>query len=120
MDYSKMSDGEISVMLAHFLKPKFGAVISPHDKSGAQLSWKLFNTVQTAGYFPLSHAEHLFPTIKKHRIGVVPSGKTVWTASHDSGVSTTHRNPLRAAAIVYLLLQESANVPANPTGSDIR
>ena len=29
-------------------------------------------------------------------------------------------NPLRAAMIVFLMMQESANVPANSTGSDIR
>lgn len=102
-----MSDGEISVRLAQLLKPKFGAIISPHDKSGAQLSWKLFNTMQTTGYFPLSHAEHLFPAMKKYRIGLTPSGKTVWLASHESGISATHRNPLRAVVVVFLMLQES-------------
>ncbi|MCE1976272.1 DUF2591 family protein [Enterobacter roggenkampii] len=29
-------------------------------------------------------------------------------------------NPLRAAMIVFLMMQESANVPANSTGSDLR
>lgn len=114
MDYRNMSDGEISVRLARLLKPKFGAVISPYDKSGAQLSWALFNTMQTTGYFPLSRAEHLFPVMKKHRVGLAPSGKTIWQASHESGISATHRNPLRAVAIVYLTLQEPANVQGNP------
>lgn len=115
-----MSDGEISVRLAYFLMPKYSAVIHPRDESGAQLSWNWFNTVQNTGYFPLRRAEELFAAMKKHRIGLAPSGKTVWQASHESGISATHRNPLRAVAIVYLLLQESANVPANPTRSDIR
>lgn len=120
MDYSKLSDGEISVRLAYFLKPKYSATIHPRDDTAAQLSWNWLKTVQNTGYFPLRRAEELFPVMKKHRIGLVPSGKTVWQASHESGISATHRNPLRAVAIVYLLLQESANVPANPAGPDIR
>ena len=119
MDYSKMSDGELSVRLAYFLKPKFSAVISPYDPSGAQLSWNIFNLVQTTGYFPLRDAGHLFPIIKKHKISLQPVGKTVWAAWIDPGEVVKHRNPLRSAAIVYLM-QETANVPANSTGSDIR
>lgn len=114
MDYSKMSDGEMSVLLANILKPKYDAEISPHHSGGAQLSWDWCGTKATTGFFPLHKSEELFPAMKKHRIGLVPSGKTVWTASHDSGVTASHRNPLRAVAIVYLLLQESANVQDNP------
>lgn len=106
MDYSKLSDGEISVRLAYFLKPKYSAIINPHESTGAQLSWNWFNTVQTTGYFPLRRSEELFPVMKKHRIGLYPSGKTVWQASHESGISATHRNPLRAVAIVFLMMQE--------------
>ncbi|EJQ0793518.1 phage protein NinX family protein [Cronobacter malonaticus] len=106
-DYSKLSDGEISVRLAYFLKPKYSAVISPIDETGAQLSWNWFNTVQTTGYFPLRRAEDLFAVLKKHKIGISPAGRAVWRASHESGVSATHRNPLRAVAIVFLLMQES-------------
>ena len=108
MDYSKLSDGEISVRLAYFLKPKYSATINPHENTGAQLSWNWFNTVQSTGYFPLRRADELFPVLKKHRISLCPSGKTVWQASHESGVSATHRNPLRAVAIVFLMMQEAA------------
>ncbi|EOZ3059357.1 hypothetical protein ACVCCZ_002708 [Enterobacter hormaechei] len=120
MDYTKLSDGEISVRLAYFLKPKYSATIHPHENTGANLSWNWFNTVQSTAWFPLRRAEELYPAMKKHRIGLVPSGKTVWMASHELGFTATHRNPLRAVAIVYLLLQESSNVPANSTGSDLR
>ncbi|EMC3650520.1 DUF2591 family protein [Citrobacter braakii] len=37
-----------------------------------------------------------------------------------SGDGVEHENPLRAAMIVFLMMQESANVPVNPMGSDIR
>lgn len=102
-----MSDGEISVRLAYFLKPKCSATIHPHENTGANLSWNWFNTVQNVGYFPLRRAEELYPVMKKYRIGLTPSGKTVWLASHESGISATHRNPLRAVAVVFLILQES-------------
>lgn len=107
MDYSKLSDGEISVRLAYFLKPKYSATIHPDDKTGAQLSWNWLNTVQNTGYFPLRRAEDLFPAMKKNRIGLLPAGKNVWEARHESGLSATHRNPLRALAVVYLQLQEA-------------
>lgn len=106
VDYSKMSDGEISVMLAYYLKPKYSAVINPIDKTGAQLSWNWLNTVQTHGFFPLRRSEELFHVLKIHRIGLSPSGKTIWQASHESGANATHRNPLRAVAIVYLMIKE--------------
>ncbi len=91
MDYSKLSDGEISVRLAYFLKPKYSAIIHPHDSAGTQLSWNWFNTVQTTGYFPLRNAEQLFPALKKHRISLEASGKTVWTAFHESSIRCVSR-----------------------------
>jgi hypothetical protein len=106
-DYSKMSDGEISVRLAYYLKPKYSAIINPIDQTGAQLSWNWFNTVQTTGFFPLRRSEELFHVMKKNKIALSPSGKTVWKASHESGVAATHRNPLRALAIAFLMLKES-------------
>ncbi len=108
-DYSKVSDGEISVRLAYFLKPKYSATIHPYDQTGAKLSWNWLNTVQDTGYFPLRRADELFSVMKKHRIGLAPSGKTVWQASHESGISATHRNPLRAVAIVYLMMQDATH-----------
>lgn len=112
MDYSKLSDGEISVRVAYFLKPKYTATIHPRDDSGAQLSWNFLNAVATTGYFPLRRAEELFPALKKLRIAIEPAGKTVWKASHESGANATHRNPLRALAIVFLMIQEARLSPS--------
>jgi len=107
MDYSKMTDGEISVLIARYLNPKFSAVIHPRNDKGAQLAWQWLGSTQTTGFFPLSRVEELFPEMKKSRIGLLAAGKTVWEARHESGLSATHRNPLRAVAIVYLRLQEA-------------
>ncbi|MCV5934741.1 hypothetical protein OFO87_31980, partial [Escherichia coli] len=85
---------------AYFLKPKYTATIHPHENTGAKLSWNWFKTGQNTGYFPLRRAEELFTEMKKRRIGLIPSGKTVWTATHESGITSSHRNPLRAVAVV--------------------
>lgn len=107
MDYSQLSDGELSVKLAHYLKPKYRAEIHPLDASAAQLSWNLWNVWQTTGYYPLRDAEHLFPVMKKHKIALVPAGKTVWAAWVDPGEVVKHRNPLRAVAIIYLNMMDA-------------
>ncbi|WP_193165671.1 phage protein NinX family protein, partial [Enterobacter hormaechei] len=41
-------------------------------------------------------------------------------AFHPNDAYSFNDNPLRAAMIVFLMMQESANVPANSTGSDLR
>lgn len=107
VNYSKLSNGEISVLLARLLKPKYEADIHPHDDHGAQLSWDWFGTRHTTGYFPLRRSEDIFPAMLKNRIGIAPAGKTVWKAFHESGLQVNHRNPLRAAAIVLLSLNET-------------
>lgn len=109
MDYSQLSDGELSVRLAYFLKPKYSAVVHPNNSSGVQLSRNWLNTVQNTGYFPLHNADDLFRVVKKHRIALEPAGKTIWKASHEAVGSAKHRNPLRAVAIVFLMMQESSN-----------
>ncbi len=116
MNYSKMSNGEISVLLARQLKQKYDACIHPHDANGAELSWAWFGTRQSTGYFPLRRSEDLFPVMLKNRIGIAPEGKTVWKAFHDSGLQVNHRNPLRAAAIVFLMLMDAIEAKGNEQG----
>lgn len=41
-------------------------------------------------------------------------------AFHPNDAYSFNDNPLLAAMIVFLMMQESANVPANSTGSDLR
>ncbi|WP_258869237.1 hypothetical protein [Citrobacter koseri] len=61
MDYTKLSDGQISVLLANLLKPKYEAEISPHHSGGAQLSWDWCGTKATTGFFPLHKSGRAFP-----------------------------------------------------------
>lgn len=113
MNYKKIPDGEFSVLVAGLLKPKYKARVSPHNKSGAELVWDWFGTEQTTGFHPLRNADASFSAIKKKRIGLLPEGKTTWKAIHESGISATHKNPLRAALTVLLMLEGAANEQTN-------
>ncbi|WP_444655061.1 phage protein NinX family protein [Citrobacter portucalensis] len=53
-----------------------------------------------------------------HVGGVMTDG--CWCWDYDPDHHQDNINPLRAAMIVFLMMQDSANVPANSTGSDIR
>jgi len=43
-----------------------------------------------------------------------------WDMKKEPEISCAHTNPLRAAMTVFLMMQESANVQANPARPDIR
>lgn len=109
MNYSKMTDGEISVLLGKLLRPKFDVTAHPNNPKGAILSDRV-HTKWSYGYFPLSRSEDFFSEMLKYRIGITPAGKTVWKATHDSGLQVNHRNPLRAAAIVFLMLKAAEEI----------
>ena len=55
-------------------------------------------------------------------IGKWCAGRPYWVDGCEWQLDTDvmEANPLRAAMIVFLMMQESANVPANSTGSDLR
>ncbi|WP_249743798.1 phage protein NinX family protein [Citrobacter portucalensis] len=66
-----------------------------------------------------------WPIITSNRIALSPLFGGEWRASVDDecgfiSYTCSTENPLRAAMTVFLMAQESANVPANSTGSDIR
>jgi hypothetical protein len=112
-DYSKMSDFEINKCVALIVNPALAEMecydISSravfHDKSG------------TCGFSFISDPADAWPIIHYNRIGVIPApcyGE--WKAAHravgDDGTPhhfTQHTNPLRAAMIVFLKMQESKN-----------
>ncbi|HHA2000410.1 hypothetical protein [Enterobacter kobei] len=74
-------------------------------------------------------ADVAWQLIAKHRISIEFDGdhstepQTTWchTRNLDRTCGTDYqKNPLRAATITFLLMQELPNVPANSTGSDLR
>lgn len=107
MNYSKLSDGEISLLVGQRLKPGYEVILHPNNPKGAQLLWETFGRKHSYGFSPLARPEDLFSAMKKYRIGIAPAGKTVWKATHESGLQVNHKNPLRAAAIAFLMLRDA-------------
>lgn len=133
MDYSKMSDFEINRMVGDAV---FKGLWScrPGTAGNKSDSWYYGNA--DASFNPLSplpdycnDAAAAWPIIAAKKICLAfdvfaePQDGGGWVASPAYGWKTErvrHDNPLRAAMIVFLMIQESANVPANPAGSDLR
>ncbi|MBN9706208.1 DUF2591 family protein [Enterobacter roggenkampii] len=65
-----------------------------------------------------------WPIIVDNRISLLSveclNGDISWLAKNKACPSRGDKNPLRAAMIVYLQMQESANVQTNPARPDIR
>lgn len=94
MDYSKLSDIEIDTMVSKICSPEFhrNYCNNPAD------AWMV---------------------ILEHHIAVVPYRHTLpqaWPTAFGviSIFATEDANPLRAAMIVFLMMQGSANVQDNP------
>ncbi|TCD25009.1 DUF2591 domain-containing protein [Lelliottia amnigena] len=127
MDYSKMSDFEVNKAVAEiaingdwFLEPTDG---SPywHFNHGVQGK----NTVKLPNY--CNNPADAWPIISGNLIALRPVEKYVggyrWFATKgegDFGAKCADENPLRAAMCLFLMMQESTNVPANTAGPDIR
>lgn len=106
MNYSKMTDGEISVLVCRLEYPKYAAVLHPHNPKGAQYTRCFGSIGHKFGFFPVSKAEDGFQIAVRNRIAIAPASKTTWEARHESGATARHKNPLRAAMIVYLMLRD--------------
>lgn len=132
MDYSKLSDFEINKLVAIAnrllvqeiddskstgMKRKYHE-LRPHTVwvSDGENPWEQFA--------PTLCWEDAGPIIQAAGISIVKYGHGMWLASSDAywvdGVEwqvdgEAHQNPLRAAMIVFLMMQESANVQDNPS-----
>lgn len=106
MNYSKMTDGEISVLVGRLENPKHEVIPHEHNPKGATIIRRFGRVAHEFGFFPVHRAEYSFEILTRNRIALAPSGKTSWRATHESGATASHRNPLRAAMIVYLMINE--------------
>lgn len=106
MSYSKMTDGEISVLVCKLENPKYEVEIHPHNPKGAQYTRSFGSIGHKFGFFPVSKAEDGFQIVVRNRIAIAPASKTTWEARHESGAAARHKNPLRAAMIVYLMIRD--------------
>nr|WP_203723355.1 phage protein NinX family protein [Citrobacter freundii] len=143
MDYSKMSDFEIN---AEVFETLHGG--APDYKEGDDGAMVLISyegdvvggdavevEVERGVFNPCNNAAEAWPIIVGKKLSLinaddkwlcVPEDEPVNGVTGDavhmiySGDGVEHENPLRAAMIVFLQMQDSANVPANSTRSDLR
>lgn len=112
MDYSKLSDHEINKMVAISL----GKDVMPDDCQDFGISGfpeVMLRSGDIKNY--CNDASDAWPIIQKNLLRVVPVsfiGKVNWVVSRD--IHSNHdANPLRAAMITFLMMQDSANVQDN-------
>lgn len=115
MDYSKMSDRDIDRLV---LQEIYGNQANDKD---IICSWF------RGGFKYTTNPADAWPIIAGNLIALRPVEQYVggyrWFAKKgegDFGAKYADENPLRAAMCLFLMMQESANVPANPAGPDIR
>ncbi len=123
MDYSKMSDFEINKRVAI----ASGLLVQDIDDSNSigmtskyhelrpHTVWVSDGDHPWEQYAPTLCWEDAGPIIVSDRIGInFVNG--IWRAQSmmTGWVEFSHENPLRAAMIVFLMMQESANVQDNP------
>ncbi|MDM2843305.1 DUF2591 family protein [Citrobacter sp. Cpo090] len=118
MDYGKLSDYEVSKLVAMTI----GGFLEEDFCDTHSVIFRRHGRHQYSFFEPCTNPSDAWPIIQENLLRVVPVsflGKVNWVVSRD--IHSNHdANPLRAAMITFLMMQDSANVPANSTGSDIR
>ncbi|MGF6559028.1 phage protein NinX family protein [Erwinia aphidicola] len=110
MDYSKLSDFEISILVA-----KVGGHIPLDESQGwAGTQKEPFTAVIVkgahiiGGFDPCNNPADAWPIIFNNGIGLRKQSNGIWSCSQPGGNYPQYsENPLRAAMIVYLMMQES-------------
>lgn len=110
LSYKKMTDGEVSVLVCRLENPKYEAQVHPHNPKAAQYTRSFGKISHKYTFAPCTRAEDGFQIAKRNRIAIAPASKTSWEASHESGAKARHKNPLRAAMIVYLMVNNEREV----------
>ncbi|HBB9911909.1 TPA: phage protein NinX family protein [Citrobacter freundii] len=117
MDYSVLHDGEINMKVCSAL----GLGLSGYARIIRQgdVTILLDDNKTLVDY--CNNPADAWPIIVDNSIGIKKQSNGLWVSSRHGGMYPQyHENPIRAAMIVFLMMQDSANVPANSTGSDIR
>jgi hypothetical protein len=117
MDYSKLNDFDINRLIAIY-----EGVRGFHCENVGGGSALKFSNWKELDY--CNNPADAWPIITSNRIALSPLFGGEWRASVDDecgfiSYTCSTENPLRAAMTVFLMAQESANVPANSTGSDL-
>lgn len=109
-DYSKMSDFEINVAVLKLTA--YYDEISPLSKIGSPVvawgdgaNWHEFDACNSG--------KDAWPIIENHDIGIKKQTNGQWVATQPGGeYPQYHKQPLRAAMIVFLMMKDAENAPA--------
>lgn len=112
MDYSKMSDFEINKRVFTALRGT-KPLGYPHNADGRSVGNE--SNGQYTWYDYCNNPADAWPIIVDNSIGIKKQSNGLWVSSRHGGMYPQyHENPLRAAMIVFLMMQESSNVQDNP------
>lgn len=106
MDYSQLSDFEINKLVA---QEKQYPLKSTQHFGDAGLSIVILEHGYPSHFDPCHNPADAWPIIEKQLIRIVPvviGEKTQWVCSRDIHASASE-NPLRAAMIVFLMMQDA-------------
>ncbi|MGK3364233.1 phage protein NinX family protein [Citrobacter portucalensis] len=95
MDYSKLSDAEINWKVAF------------------HIGLRTVEKAESGDFNPCNNPSDAWPIIEKYRISFLDQ-LTEWCVDAKGVSPVFEDNPLRGAMIVFLMMQESANVQDNP------
>lgn len=116
MNYEELSDFEINKMVMAIAKNWKGATITcTEDENKVGYSEPLYiqgaRVGSTINFFdPCNNPSDAWPIIVENRISLEAEGDDEWTASTAYYVlQAKSKNPLRAAMIVYLMMQEQVD-----------
>lgn len=110
VDYSKLSDAEINAAVAKRFPDRFifndeGSPYSLEPDSMAAYSGSDFDQVE---FDPCNNPADAWPIILKSRLYIDPIYIKDWCVTSEcDSYREIHANPLRAAMIVFLMMQES-------------
>ncbi|MCL6318750.1 DUF2591 domain-containing protein [Pectobacterium atrosepticum] len=110
MDYSKLSDAEINAAVAKRFPDRFmfndeGIPYSLESDSMAAYSGSDFDEVE---FDPCNNPADAWPIIFEKGIGLRKQSNGVWSVTQPGGKWPQYSDkPLRAAMIVFLMMQES-------------
>jgi len=118
MDYSKLSGFEINCEVSKLTRdnannPDSGYLVINDYCNNPADAWPIIHQHGISIAFDKNEDEWL-------AWGDFAFDQAGWDIKKEPEISCAHTNPLRAAMTVFLMMQESANVQANPARPDIR
>ena len=104
MDYDKMSDFDINKRVAEAI----GGFPDSNFFEAHEVVFKSRGRFQYTCFDPCNNPADAWPIIVDSRIGIVPgTTNDKWAAHHgDWDICMADENPLRAAMVVFLMMQE--------------